>query len=170
MIFQIIKSTPATITNFEIPFQNGHYDIKLIRIDTFYSNAGSVYSLLVRSEKLYNNSKEFLPNTAPRTAQNISGLFLRAKSNIMENVNAGSGFFNTAFYNIDNVDEYSWKDVYLDGYLDLVIYAGGLQAGEVPYTIPPNLSFCLFTFDITPSKNKFYFAQKEYLKLKSNVI
>jgi hypothetical protein len=167
MIFQIYKAAPSTKQLFHIPFQNGHYDVKLINVYSFYANAGSQYSLMIMSDRLNNNSKEYIQNMAPRTAFNVSGLILRAKAGLMENIYGSSGYWNLAFLNQENADEFSWKDVYLDGYLDLVIYAAGLISGnaEPVGAAPPNLNACLFTFDITPSKNKF--SLKEYLKLEN---
>lgn len=165
MIFQIYKSNPAVKQLFPIPFQNGFYDVKLIRIDNYFTNAGANGSSFLISDRLFNNSKEFR-YVAGQPTVNVPGLFFYNKSVIMENAN-WSTFFNSSFQNEDLLKEFSWSNVYLDGYLDLAVYAGTLTGSNTDsfnlYVANPNMLFFVFTFDITPTDKKLNI--KDYLKL-----
>lgn len=166
MIFQIYKTNPSTKESFNIPFQNGNYDVKLIKIDTYYNNYVNNSSMYLLSDKLYNNSKEFINNQGAKTARNIAGLFLLGKNYPVENMplNNASTYFNCAFHNVHNIDEVSWKNVYLDGYIDFQFLSGAFIFGDFAIgTTVRSLVNVLITLDITPVNNKL--SINEYLNL-----
>lgn len=153
MIYQAVFNTVASVSGkqvFDIPFQSGYFNVKLIHCFVRRNNSTASKLLFLQSDRLPFNLVRYVNYTNNVAFRQVKGLFIDANNTSF--TSNGS----TAFLNHDELT-YEYKNVFLDGKLDFNLFDAGIGTGAGANLIfgnqPPNsVNGMLLTMDITPVK------------------